>query len=71
MPIRRFRSIEEMNQPVWRDPGSPELYRAIALVWEFGRRTSRVRFPPGVHRHRSIEEMNAAQEEWRRISPKG
>jgi hypothetical protein len=58
MPIRRFRSVEEMNRPNWREPGSPELYRAIERVWSFGRRTSRIRFSPGVYRYRSIEEMN-------------
>jgi hypothetical protein len=58
MPIRRFRSVEEMNRPNWRQPGSPELYRAIERVWSFGRRTSRIRFSPGVYRYRSIEEMN-------------
>lgn len=66
MPIRRFRSVEEMNRPLWRRPGSPELARAIESVWEFGQRTSRIRFPPGVYRHHSIEEMNALQEQWRR-----
>jgi hypothetical protein len=58
MPIRRFRSVEEMNRPNWREPGSPELYRAIERVWSFGQRTSRIRFSPGVYRYRSIEEMN-------------
>lgn len=59
MPIRKFRSVEEMNRPAWRAPGSIELYRAIAQVWDFGRRTSTRRFRPGVYRFRSIEEMNS------------
>lgn len=29
MPVRKFRSVEAMNQPVWRTPGDPELFRAI------------------------------------------
>ncbi|MGA7613545.1 MAG: hypothetical protein WBX15_00050 [Thermoanaerobaculia bacterium] len=66
MPIRKFRSVDEMNRPHWRQPGSPELARAIERVWDFGQRTSRLRFPPGVYRYRSIEEMNAQQEPWRR-----
>jgi hypothetical protein len=60
MPVRKFRSVEEMSQPVWREPGDPELYRAIKAVWEFGQRTSGKRFQPGVRRFRSIEEMSAA-----------
>ncbi len=39
MPVYRFRSAEEMNQPRWREPGDPELYRAIASLWSFGERT--------------------------------
>jgi hypothetical protein len=64
MPVRRFRSIEEMNQPRWRKPGDPELYAAIAAFWRFGARTGRRRVPPGVHKHRSIEALNAATERW-------
>ena len=57
MPVRKFRSAEEMNREIWRKPGSKELYDAIRRVWEFGRLTSTRRFRPGVHRYRSIEEM--------------
>lgn len=57
MPVRKFRSVEEMNRPVWRHAGDPELYRAIASVWAFGRRSHSRSFPPGVRRFRSIAEM--------------
>lgn len=63
-PVRKFRSVEEMESPLWRRPGDPDLYRAIALVWAFGRRTVPRRFPPGVHRHRSIEQLDRQVEEW-------
>ena len=56
MPVRRFRSVEEMNQPRWRKPGDPELYAAIAALWRLGARTGQRRFPPGVHKHRSISD---------------
>ncbi len=61
MPVRRFRSVEEMNQPVWRESGDPELYRAIKETWEFGMRTQKRRFRPGVRRFRSIEEMSSSE----------
>jgi hypothetical protein len=64
MPVRRFRSIEEMEGPRWREPGDPRLYEAIARVWEFGRRTTRRRFPPGVYRHRSMRDLNAQTDAW-------
>jgi len=64
MPVRKFRSIEEMNVPHWRDAGDPDLIRAIADLWEIGRRTSTRSYPPGVHKHASIEDMQLAQERW-------
>ena len=63
MPVRKFRSIEEMEPP-WRQPGDPMLFRAIAGVWELARRTNPRRFPPGVHKYRSIEDMDRARERW-------
>ena len=66
MPVRRFRRVEDMEQPQWRLPGDPHLYRAIAGVWNFGRRSARRRFPPGIYRHVSIDALNAQTESWRR-----
>ena len=63
MPIRKFRSVEEMDAP-WREPGTPALWRAIAAVWAFGARTVGHRFPPGVHKHRSIEDAERLREKW-------
>jgi hypothetical protein len=64
MPIRKFHSIEEMKTPRWRQPGDPEILRALAALLEIGRRTNRRRFPPGVHRYATIEEMQQTQEQW-------
>jgi hypothetical protein len=64
MPVRKFRSVEEMERDKWRDPGEPALFRAIAAVWAFGRRSRPRRFPPGVYRHRSIADLNAQTERW-------
>lgn len=64
MPVRKYRSIEAMDGYRWYEPGDPALYRAVRRVWELGYRTVRPRFPAGVHKHRSIESMNALQEAW-------
>ena len=64
MPVRKFRSVEEMERPNWREPGDPSLYRTMARLWAFGQRTAGYRFPPGVHRHRSVEELNAQTAMW-------
>lgn len=63
MPVYKYRSIEEMDARTWREPGDPELYRAIAFVWNLARRTNRRRFTPGVCKYRSIDEMNRADDE--------
>lgn len=64
MPVRKFRSLQEMEDSLWRQPGAPELSRAIASVWEFARRTCPRSFPPGVYKHRSIEDAEHQREQW-------
>lgn len=64
MPVRRFRSVAEMEAFSWRERGDPGLFKAIARAWDFGARTNPLRYPPGVHKHRSIEELNALTEAW-------
>lgn len=64
MPVRKFRSVEEMKAARGYDRDDPRLPRIIEGIWDFGRRTARLRFPPGVHRSRSVEEMNARAAEW-------
>jgi hypothetical protein len=63
MPVRRFRDVSEMEDTLWHERG-PELFGAIRRVWDFAARTVPLRFPPGVHRHRSIEEADAQRERW-------
>lgn len=64
MPVRKFRSVEEMEAPLWRSQGDPSLYRAMAALWNLGSRTRSRRFSPGVSKYASIEEMSRAQEQW-------
>ena len=64
MPVRKFRGPEEMEDALWREPGSPELAQAIARVWSFAVRTCPKTFPPGVYRHRSIEEAQVLRDSW-------
>ena len=64
MPVRKFRSVADMKDSPWRDPGDPELFRAIRQVWGFSERACRAHFPPGVHRHRSADDMERLRDEW-------
>lgn len=66
MPVFKFRSVEAMNQPIWRTPGDRALYQSMAGLWTAGGRMQARRFPAGVHRHRSIEELDARVNEWHR-----
>lgn len=59
MPVRKFRSVEEMSGPIWRRAGDPALIRAIASVWAFGRRTRPRTFQPGVRKFKSVVDMKA------------
>ncbi len=64
MPVTKFRSAAEVPPPPVRSPGSDELLRAIASTWASAAWTAPLRFPPGVHRHRTVEEANALSDAW-------
>lgn len=63
MPIKKFRDISEMED-VWHEPGSPELFAVIRHVWSLSDRICPLRFPPGVHKHRTIEDAEALRDTW-------
>ena len=63
MPIRKFRDVSEMEDH-WYERGDPALPRAIRRLWAFAERICPLRFPPGVHRHRSLEDADAQREQW-------
>jgi hypothetical protein len=64
MPVHKFRSIEGTPPVPWRRPGDPELYVALERLWETARRLCPRRFPSGVYKHRTMEEMNQQRQEW-------
>jgi hypothetical protein len=63
MPVRKIRDLQEMEDSLWREPG-PDLWRAIEEVWAFAARTCPRHFPPGVYRHRSLEDAQRQREQW-------
>lgn len=67
MPVRRFRSIEEMNafdlEKLRHD--DPNLSDRIKSLWDTWRDLiPPLNIPKGVHKFRSIEEMNAFRERY-------
>lgn len=63
MPVRKYRDVSEMED-VWYEPGDPRLFAALREIWRFSYEFCRPHFPPGVYKHRSIEELNAQTERW-------
>ncbi len=66
MPIRRFRTLPDEDEGVWMPPDRPELLVTIGATWALAARLCPQRFPPGVYKHRSIEDANRRTEEWER-----
>jgi hypothetical protein len=64
MPVRKLRSLQEAEEAVWWDPKDPNLWAAICAVWDLSRRLAPPAFPPGVHKHRSVEDANQLVEAW-------
>ena len=63
MPIRKFRSVEEMTPLPDRPPFDPENLR-IAIIWSRAMLALRpVKQTSGVHKFRSYEEMKARDEQ--------
>lgn len=63
MPVRKFRSVADMNQPIWGQPGDPALYRPMAALWDTGRRLQTRRFTPGVYRFLDVGELESAADD--------
>jgi hypothetical protein len=68
MPIRRFRSVEEMTEPdeqrLEKGAGLLAAIRLSRTCLAFRRR----RPAPGVHKFRSVEEAWEARQRWERES---
>lgn len=63
MPVRRFRTVEDIPPVAAYRAGDPALFRAIGVTWDLARRLTARRFSPGVERFRSFDEMTRCQEE--------
>lgn len=63
MPVRKYRSVADMGHPAWYQPGDAALLRAIDATWTLARMAAPRRFPAGVERFRSFDDMRRFQEE--------
>jgi hypothetical protein len=66
MPVRKFRSVEEMPSAAFRRPLDPSNIALACRLSDLATRLRPRRFPAGVHRYRSIEAAAVARETWER-----
>lgn len=66
MPVKKYRDLAEARRDQWSEGGSDENIRRLRFVLKLWGRLRPKRFPRGVFRYRSIEDANAAAEEWLR-----
>ena len=64
MPVKRLRSLQEAEDSLRRAPDDPQLWSSLADLWELSDRLSTRSFPPGLYKHRSIEDLNRQRDAW-------
>lgn len=65
MPVRKFRSIEEMKAvSKWLPAGDPAIGRRFRHLCAFVSALPPMGAPRGVRKYRSIEEAHADRERW-------
>jgi hypothetical protein len=67
MPVKKFRDVSEMETTAYH-PGSPELFDALRRVWTFSSKICPLEFPPGVYKHRSIDDAEALRARWQQAN---
>ena len=63
MPVRKYRSVEEMPGVAPRIPLEPENLRIACELSELARKLGGWTLPPGVRRFRSVDEASQARRE--------
>ena len=68
MPIRKYRTLEEMNlERRWLPTGDSSIPQKIRYLWRFSELLLRpvgTCIPRGVRKYKSIEEANADRDRW-------
>ena len=68
MPVFKYRSIEEVPEPALGTPLDPRNLRLACELSVVAARLAPRRFPPGVHRYRSVAAASEKRESWERSS---
>lgn len=65
MPVRKFRSVEEMDasrSELWCDEPDAEYFKRLEELWELSSQINPRKLPKGVFKFRSIDEAQAARD---------
>jgi hypothetical protein len=62
MPVKKFRSVEEMPPVEWCEIADEECFRRIARLWARSSAFSARIYPRGVFKFRNLEEAQQARE---------
>ena len=68
MPVHKYRDVASMPDRSWRSPGDPTLSQAIRHVWDFAQHTTQPRFPPGLYKHRTVEDAAVQRQAWEAVN---
>lgn len=68
MPVKKYRSLEEMNrEPQWLPTGDAAILQRIRHLWRLSELLLKpvgTCLPRGVRKYRSIEDANADRSRW-------
>ena len=64
MPVRKFRSVAEMPPPPPLPPLDPQNLKLACDLSTMASRLRPLRFPTGVHKHRSLDEALRLRRSW-------
>jgi hypothetical protein len=67
VPVRRYRSVEEMSAPARLEPGDPNNLRIACELSEMAYGLRPWRFAPGIRKFRSVEAASNHRVEWERL----
>ncbi len=68
MPVRKYRSVEDMPPPALHTPLDAANLKIVCELSATAIRLAPRSFPPGVHRYRSVTEACERREAWERSS---
>lgn len=64
MGVTRFRTFQEAEEALWREPGDPATLRVVSGLLRFARRLGPSGAPRGVRKYRTVEDADRDRQAW-------